>query len=104
MQMLFESSFSFCSQQVTTRLQSGEAASAGGGRRQSDRDAAKQSSRTSWCSPWRTSRDTRRYQPDFQESSLDTDAFLLHTQINVSTPEEDFFFPYQKGFFERKRS
>ena len=29
MQMLFESSFSFCTQQVTTRLQSGEAATAG---------------------------------------------------------------------------
>jgi hypothetical protein len=28
MQMLFESSFSFCTQQVTTRLQSGEAANA----------------------------------------------------------------------------
>jgi len=34
-----------------------------------------------------------------QESSVGTVAFLVHTQINVSTPEEVFFFPHQKGFF-----
>jgi hypothetical protein len=42
MQMLFESSFSFCTQQVTTRLQSGEAATAVEAQvaRQSGRDAS----------------------------------------------------------------
>jgi transglutaminase/protease-like cytokinesis protein 3 len=43
MQMLFESSFSFCSQQVTTRLQSGEAATAG--EEGVNRTVARQSSR-----------------------------------------------------------
>jgi hypothetical protein len=43
MQMLFESSFSFCTQQVTTRLQSGEAATAG--EEGVNRTVARQSSR-----------------------------------------------------------
>ena len=43
MQMLFESSFSFCTQQVTTRLQSGEAATAG--EEGANRTVARQSSR-----------------------------------------------------------
>jgi hypothetical protein len=66
MQMLFESSFSFGTQQVTTRLQSGEAATAGEEgvnrtvARQSSRaapagGAAKRAGRISWWSPWRTS-------------------------------------------------
>jgi hypothetical protein len=37
-------------------------------------------------------------------ASVDTVAFLVHMQINVSTPEEFFFFPIQRGVFERKRS
>jgi hypothetical protein len=43
MQMLFESSFSFCTQQVTTTLQSGEAATAG--EEGVNRTVARQSSR-----------------------------------------------------------
>jgi hypothetical protein len=38
-----------------------------------------------------------------QESSVDTDAFLVHTQINVSTQKE-VFFPIKRFFFQPQRN
>jgi hypothetical protein len=35
-----------------------------------------------------------------RQSSVDTDAFLVDTQINVSTPEE-VLFPIKRVFFSR---
>jgi hypothetical protein len=124
MQMFLESSFSFCTQQVTTRLHSGEAASAGEGG--VNRTVARKSGQAAPAGghhggPRGT---TPSSQPGYPRALTGCGLWLsgwgrgakplpggcsvlVHTQINVSTPEEVYFLVQQqqpkKGNAEQQR-
>ena len=88
MQMLFESSFSFCIQQVTTRLQSGEAATAG--EEGVNRTVARQSGRAASAGGhhggprWAT----RRSHPDSLDSGAAPTLCLVAAQMTCDKKDQ----------------